>query len=130
MNKQTVMGLAAPLLCLALAAGCSRDQSVAGGTAGTLRNSSGTLRDLRINVDQNGSTEPLAFGVTTDGGRFELYQPDAKGPLHLPLGEYAFTLETIGPEPIHLAPVFRDPQRTPLRKQWDDSQGNLDLAIP
>ena len=65
-----------------------------------------------------------------DGGAFELYRPSADGPLHLPSGEYAFTLESVGPEPLPLAPAYRDPTRSPLRRTWTEDESALELILP
>jgi hypothetical protein len=118
------------LTCAAVLSGCSRNHSVAGGTRGVLRRASNGLREVQIHVHRVGESEPIGFGVSTEGGAFELYQPGARGPLHLAPGDYVFTLESVGPEPIPLPRETSDPQRTPLRKTWTTSDGELQLDLP
>jgi hypothetical protein len=121
-------------LCITLllaTLGCSRDQSVPGGTAGVLRTAAGTgLREVQINVHRAEDLQLIGFGVSTEGGAFSLYQPQAKGALFLSPGEYIFTLESVAPESIPLPPLTRDPRRTPLRRTWTGSDKLLELQIP
>jgi hypothetical protein len=88
------------------------------------------LRDVRVDVYAAGAWEPIGFGITRDGGSFELYQTNARGALELTPGEYSFTLESVGPEPLALRPELRDVQRTPLRKHWAGTEPLLELALP
>ncbi|WP_425618881.1 hypothetical protein NA78x_002600 [Anatilimnocola sp. NA78] len=119
--------LAIALLALA---GCSPERGVVGGTKGTLRSASGGLSDVQISVYRTGDFQQVGFAVTKADGAFELLLPGATGPLHLPAGEYAFTLESVSPAPIHLPRETSDPQRTPLRKTWSTNEQTLELAIP
>lgn len=109
---------------------CSHNHSVAGGTRGVLRRAGTGLREVQIHVHRDGEPTPIGFGISTEGGTFELYQPGARGPLHLAPGDYAFTLESVGPEPIPLPRETGDPQRTPLRKSWTDTDVSLELNLP
>lgn len=94
-----------------------------------LRGSNG-LREVQLNVHRVGEWRPIGFGVSREGGTFELYQPRARGPLHLTPGDYVFTLESVGPEPIQLPRETSDPQRTPLQKTWTSSDVALELVLP
>jgi len=118
------------LICTLTVAGCSGDRSVPGGTQGTLKHGNMGLRDMRIEVHAVGNSQPIGFGVTRDGGRFELFESNAQQGLHLQPGEYSFTLESIGPEPIALRPELRQPQRTLLRKTWSESDTALEITLP
>lgn len=118
------------LIVLLLALGCSTDRSVPGGTAGVLRNVTGGLREVQIHVHRAGDLQEIGFGVSTEGGAFVLYQPQARGPLHLPPGEYVFTLESVAPEPIPLPRETGDPRRTPLRRTWTNGDKVLELQLP
>ena len=95
-----------------------------------LRRAGTGLREVQIHVHRAGESEPIGFGVSTEGGTFALYQPGARGPLHLAPGDYVFTLESVGPEPIPLPRETSDPQRTPLRKAWNASDVELELSLP
>lgn len=116
--------------CALLLSSCSRNHSVAGGTRGVLRRAGTGLREVQIHVHRAGEAEPIGFGVSTEGGAFELYQPGARGPLHLTPGEYVFTLESVAPDPIPLPRETSDPLRTPLRKSWPASDVELELSLP
>jgi hypothetical protein len=118
------------LMCALVLSSCSRSHSVVGGTRGVLRRAGTGLREVQIHVHRAGETEPIGFGVSTEGGTFALYQPGARGPLHLTPGDYAFTLESVGPEPIPLPRETSDLRRTPLRRTWTGSDTELELALP
>ncbi len=113
-----------------LAGGCSGEQGVLGGTPGVLRNSTGGVRDVQINVHRTGDYQLMGFGISKEAGAFELYLPQAAGPLHLPPGDYVVTLESVGPELIPLPREISDPRRTPLRKTWAGGDATLELLIP
>ena len=127
---RTVLVFSLFLGCIGAIAGCSRDRSVAGGTRGTLHNGTTGVRDVRIEVYPIGGAIPIGFGVTRDGGEFELYEPTAQRGLDMPPGNYAFSLESVGPEPLALRPELRDPQRTPLRRPWNGTETGLELSLP
>jgi predicted small lipoprotein YifL len=117
------------LAFLSSLAGCSGSQPVAGGTTGVLRLGDQPLRDVQIHVHQPGVPHPIGFGVSTEGGAFELFQPGAKGPLHLQPGEYSFTLEPLGPESIPLPRAVTLPAQTPLQRTWTADDTQLELTI-
>ncbi|WP_254508809.1 hypothetical protein [Anatilimnocola floriformis] len=116
--------------CSAWLSGCSRDRSVPGGTRGVLRRGESGLRDVQVNVYRAGEMQSIGFGMTREGGEFELFQPGAQGALHLEPGEYVFTLEATGPETIFLPPVMSHPQHSPLRRTWTASDQTLELVLP
>lgn len=124
----------ARLVCVAAlligSVGCSGSKPMTGGTPGTLHLGADPLREVQIHVHRTDDGQAVGFGVTTEGGAFELFQPGAAGPLHLEPGEYAFTLESLGPETIALPRDVQNPRRTPLRKSWTASDTRLDLVIP
>lgn len=131
MIRKNVVRCVFAIGCLmGLLSGCSGDRSVTGGTKGTLRTTTTELCDVRVNVYVAGTMEPIGFGITRDQGRFELYRPDAFSALYLSPGEYSFTLESLGPDPLPLAPQLRHPRRTPLRKRWSESDSTLEIVIP
>ena len=117
-------------LLMSPAYGC-RERSVTGGTTGVLRNADGdVLREVRIHVCAAGETTPLGFGETASDGRFALYQPQARGPLHLSAGEYVATLESLSPELPHLPATVADPLHSPLRFHWSPGNGPLEINLP
>ena len=93
--------IAVSLHCLV---GCgSATVPALGGTSGSLRFGAAVTSDIVVTVHQQngGEFSVIGFGTTIQDGSFVLYKPGATEPLWLVPGEYAFTLESIGP-PVQL----------------------------
>jgi len=129
MMSHSCFNLTFALVVMALV-GCAPERGIVGGTKGTLRGPSGGLSDVQISVHRASDAQLVGFAVTTAGGAFELLEPGAVGPLHLPAGDYHFTLESVSPVPISLPRDVSNPRQTPLRKTWSSCEQTLELAIP
>jgi len=110
--------------------GCGGTRSVEGGTTGTLMAGEIALPDFEIKVYLQGSESPLGMGTTGPDGRFQLFAPKANGPLWLQAGEYAFTLEALGPDSPRIVRTYSDAKKTPLKLSWEPTSKSLALRIP
>jgi len=110
--------------------GCDGARSTEGGTSGTLKAGEIVLPDFEIKVYLQGTESPLGMGTTSSDGRFQLFAPKATGPLWLQAGEYAFTLEALGPDSPRILRTYSDAKKTPLKLNWDSTSKSLDLRIP
>lgn len=111
--------------------GCGQPVA-AGGTEGVFRYAGRPMSDVQITVYQQsaaGTFEAVGFGVPVIDGSFELYQPDAAGPLWLLPGDYRLTLESAG-SPIEIPLDYTSPASTPLRIGWSDADRILDIEVP
>lgn len=118
-------------LCLLLSLGCGGAHPVTGGTNGVLHSGPTLLSEIQINVHQVGesSTKLIGFGVAGMDGAFQLVSPGAAGSLRLAPGEYRFTLESVG-APVVIPKEFTQPETTPLKVTWTDSEAKLDFDLP
>lgn len=118
------------LFFVSLLNGCSDGPIPAtGGTPGTLKFGDGVTSDINITVHRNsaGSFQPIGFGLTDIEGKFILYQTGAAGPLWLEPGDYAFTLESVGPS-IAFPKEYLSPLLTPLKLSWTADSKSADLT--
>lgn len=118
-------------LCMLLSLGCGGAHPVTGGTKGVLHSGPTLLSEIQINVHQVGesSTKLIGFGVAGMDGAFQLVSPGAAGSLRLALGEYRFTLESVG-APVVIPKEFTQPETTPLKVTWTGSEAKLDFDLP
>lgn len=126
--------LTCPLIAVLLlaGAGCGGPAPVDHGTSGIIQSGSAMLSDVQITVHRvdGDARELIGFGVSKPGGTFGLMQAAAAGPLWLKPGQYAFTLESVGPEPLVWASEYSQPDKTPLTRAWTDSDESLVLDVP
>ncbi len=119
------------ILCLLLLGGCSAGPSrISGGTSGSLLAGDTPVPDFEVRIYATASTALLGLGTTGNDGKFQLVKPKGEGPLWLLPGEYAFTLESIGPETPRMPPAYGNASKTPLRVNWKSEDKALDLRIP
>ncbi len=110
--------------------GCSQGPlQVSGGTQGSLTAGEVPVPDFEIKIYQVGSVRPLGMGTTGIDGRFRLVQPAGNASLSLPTGEYAYTLESIGPESPRMPSTYSNAAKTPLKVKWRSEDRSLDLKI-
>lgn len=118
-------------LCLVFCGGCSsQPSSVEGGTSGTLVAGDYPVPDFEIKVFEVGNSVPLGMGTTANDGKFQLILMKGEGPLWLEPGEYAITLESIGPETPRIPSSYADHSKTPLKVTWKSEDKSLELKIP
>ena len=113
-------------------AGCGGGSAPAkGGTPGTLTFGSNVSSDIRVSIHRSvsGGFEVLGFANTAADGTFVLYNSGATEPLWLEPGDYAFTLETIGP-PVEFPEEFTRPESTPLKVTWASDMSSIRLDAP
>ena len=110
--------------------GCGGSRGVQGGTPGVLRNTQGGLSEVQVQVHRANDLQVVGLAVTAAGGKFELVQPQAAGPLQLPPGEYIFTLESMSVVPLRLPPKTTTARQSPLRKSWTASDTQIELVVP
>lgn len=119
------------MLNIVWAAGCG-GRGTRGGTRGSLRSDRGILPDVEVTV-YSGLPEQRVqrgSGVSTGDGTFSLHQPDGKAPLWLEPGEYAFTVQSVGPDPMVFPSEYNDPRRTPLLHTLTGTSDSVDLVLP
>ena len=117
---------------VAMLVGCGGGASPAkGGTPGTLTFGSNVSSDIRVTLHRSaaGGFEVLGFANTAADGTFVLYNSGATEPLWLEPGDYAFTLETIGP-PVEFPKEFTRPESTPLKVKWESDMSSIRLDAP
>lgn len=100
------------------------------GTAGRLMAADQPVAEFEVRLFKAGDSAPLAIGVTSLDGRFQLSLPDGSGACWLDAGDYLVVLESIGPAVVKLPPTYRDPQKTPLKVTWRSEDTELRLTIP
>ncbi len=105
------------------------------GTPGILLAGTHSLKDVQITVypDEPQGTadaQPLAFGITDDGGRFRLQSHGSLDGFDLPEGNYRMTLESVGEFQLIWPAEFSSPRQTPLKKTWSSSDSELVLDVP
>lgn len=113
-------------------AGCGNaTPGIAGGTAGKLSFGNDVSSDIRITVyeAQAGSFRPIGFGNSAADGSFVLYSPAADEPLWLQPGDYAFTLESLGP-PVQFPDEYLNAETSPLKVTWSVEMPTLELKAP
>ncbi|MBS0260349.1 MAG: hypothetical protein JSS02_00220 [Planctomycetes bacterium] len=116
---------------IVLSLGCGGPQPTPGGTIGTLQIAGQPASDMHVTVFDS-AEQPLAklgFGITDQDGAFELFTNEAKGSLWLKDGEYVFTVESAG-SPLTIPAEYQQPETSPLRITWSESQQELNLNIP
>jgi hypothetical protein len=112
--------------------GCGGGASPAkGGTPGKLTFGSAVSSDIKITIHRSaaGGFEELGFANTAVDGSFVLYNSGATEPLWLESGDYAFTLESIGP-PVEFPDEFTKPDSTPLKVTWTSDMTSISLDAP
>lgn len=112
--------------------GCSEGATSAkGGTPGVLRFGTDVSSDIVVTVHRRRDSgfEVAGFGTTSENGTFVLYAPGATEPLWLQPGEYAVTLESIGP-PVQFPRDYGTPKTSPLKVTWSDTMETLELDVP
>ena len=117
---------------VAVLAGCGGGSAPAkGGTPGTLTFGANVSSDIRVTIHRSvaGGFEVLGFANTAADGTFVLYNSGATEPLWLEPGDYAFTLETIGP-PVEFPKAFTRPESTPLKVKWESDMSSIRLDAP
>lgn len=117
---------------VAVLAGCGGGASPAkGGTPGTLTFGSNVSSDIRVTIHRSvaGGFELLGFANTAADGTFVLYNSEATEPLWLETGDYAFTLESVGP-PVEFPEEFSRPESTPLKITWESDMSSIRLDAP
>jgi len=126
------MKMIAACFLILMSAGCGGSQAVPPGTRGLIHAGGATLSDIQVTVHRAvGSTyEPIGHGVSSPTGEFGLIQTAGAGSLWLEPGEYAFTLESVGPEPLAWPADFALPESTPLTRTWTGNDELLDLDVP
>lgn len=112
--------------------GCGGARHVAGGTPGTLHSGSLPLGDIQVTVHlvRDNTSEVIGMGITRADGRFELIQPGARGPMHLPPGEYRVTVESVGSVPLRFPKDYGTVEKSPLRVAWTADDSRLELEVP
>lgn len=122
------------VVCIGL--GCQSETDPApGGTPGIVLAGTHPLKDVQITVypdEPKGTadTQPLAFGITDDGGRFRLQSQGSLEVFVLPEGTYRITVESVGEFQLIWPAEFSSPQQTPLKKTWSSSDSELVLDVP
>lgn len=126
------MKMIAACSLILVSAGCTGSQAVAPGTRGVIHAGGAALSDVQVTVHRTvGSTyEPIGHGVSSPTGEFGLIQTAGAGSLWLEPGEYAFTLESVGPEPLAWPVDYSRPESTPLTRTWTENDESLDLVVP
>lgn len=112
--------------------GCENGPEPAtGGTQGVLKFGSSVTSDMVVHVfqKQRSAFQEIGFGNTSADGTFVLYSPGAKEPLFLTPGEFAFTLESVGPT-VKMPKEFLKPESTPLKVTWTEGMPSLILEAP
>ena len=122
------------LLAVVLVAlpGCGGGPSPSkGGTPGKLTFGSNVSSDIKVTIHRNAASgfEELGFANTAADGSFVLYNLGATEPLWLEPGDYAFTLESIGP-PVEFPEEFVKPESTPLKVTWTSDMTSVSLDAP
>ncbi|MCU0720315.1 MAG: hypothetical protein MUC83_11475 [Pirellula sp.] len=123
------------LLCLLMlvlsSSGCQRNTSASvGGTSGVLRMGEAPLADFQIKVFHGPDGTLMGTGATNWEGRFQLVNPEGKGPCWLESGDYICVLESFGTDAPKLSPSYGDKSKSPLKIKQTDRSQPLELQIP
>lgn len=121
-----------PMLMAGFLCGCSGATSPAkGGTAGALMFGPEVTSDILVTVYKKSDIgfQSIGFGTTAVNGSFILYNNGATEPLWLEPGDYAFTLESIGP-PVKFPAPYQKPESSPLHVNWNSEMPSLVLQAP
>lgn len=112
--------------------GCGGPSPVRGGTTGVVRAGELLLAEIEVTVYRlhEGDWELVGTGITNHQGEFALLQPQARGALWLPPGEYRATIASHGADPVRFPKEFRAPEDTPLIFTWSADQQQLTLDVP
>lgn len=120
------------LAAVTVVSGCTKDDSVRGGTTGRVTMGGEPFPEIQVTVFRGEPNDALklGFGVTGMDGRVELLAEEATGPLWLIPGEYLVTVESIGPT-LAIPRDCLDVKRTPLRLTIgeDSTEFTLDIAL-
>lgn len=109
--------------------GCGTPPAIPGGTPGKLHTAGQPLGDVRITVfDHEG--HPQAFAVSDRQGNFQLRQESTLEGVHLQPGSYRFTIESTGEFRMLWPKVYRSPEKSPLKINWNAEQSEIDLDVP
>ncbi len=124
--------IASLVFAIATLIGCSQnaaDQD--GGTIGILRFGTETVGDICVVVHKQEASgfQQIGYGTTLASGTFSLVTIGGAEPLVLEPGEYAFTLESLGPQ-IPFPAEFLSPEKSPLKTTWGDESSLIDLEAP
>jgi hypothetical protein len=112
--------------------GCGGPPEIPGGTRGIVHTNDVPLADILIAVYAVGQREqqPVAFAISGSDGMFELREPGTLQALWLPAGEYVFTIEAAGENPLEWPAEFRSREKSPWREAWPGGDQTLDLNLP
>jgi len=132
MNRIEIWPIIGSLCVGFLVVGCDRPRATPGGTQGTIHCEGVALDSVQVNVfrREGAAFRAMGFGVSGTDGRFQLVRQNADGPLWLEPGDYTFTLESVGPVPLHWSAHFQDPGTSSLRCSWSATDESLDLDVP
>ncbi|MCA9090889.1 MAG: hypothetical protein KDA90_19885 [Planctomycetaceae bacterium] len=114
----------------ALAGGCSETPELPGGTRGIILVQRMPMADIQVNIYQDGTEGPIAFGISECDGHFELRLPRTLEAVWLQPGHYRMTVESVGEHFIRWAPHFSDPANTPLQQHWSGDADEFLVEIP
>ena len=135
--KQNKQKIRVVLIVVAICAGCQSSLGVSGGTEGELIvGESWRVGDIQVTahrvlqVTGGERSVPVGFGITSANGTFRLIRHDGGSALWLEPGVYAYTFESVGPEPKAWPEEYYDPLRSPVRVEWTAGQERLKLEIP
>ena len=112
------------LLAVVLVAlpGCGGGPSPSkGGTPGKLTFGSNVSSDIKVTIHRDAASGFEELGFANNSGATE--------PLWLEPGDYAFTLESIGP-PVEFPGEFVKPESTPLKVTWTSDMTSISLEAP
>ena len=111
--------------------GCSTPAVSKEGPSGSLWFGTKNLSDICVVVHQKDGTafQSAGFGTTNHEGFFYLVKTGGHEPLILEPGEYAFTLESLGPQ-IVFPTAYLKPETSPLKVTWSSEMTILDLKAP
>lgn len=105
------------------------------GTPGLILAGTHPLKDVQVTIypaesSNSGPLNPMAFGISDDGGRFRLHSNGSLEGFELPEGTYRMTLESVGEFQLVWPADFADPRKTPLKKSWTPADSELILDVP
>ncbi len=111
--------------------GCSVPTVSKDGSTGALKFGTQALGDICVVVHKKDGAafQQLGFGTTDGTGSFFLLKTGGQEALILEPGDYSFTLEPVGPQ-IAFPPIYREPEKSPLKTTWTADMTSLDLNAP